>query len=39
MVEVLRKTAAKMSPAGLAAAGQLVLSERESALLQRALRA
>jgi hypothetical protein len=39
MVEVLRKTAAKMSPAGLAAADGLPLSPRSRALLERALRA
>lgn len=37
IVDVIRKTAAKMSPAGLAAAATLPLGEREQALLQRAL--
>jgi hypothetical protein len=37
MVEVVRKTAAKMSPAGLAAAATVPLAPRESALLARAL--
>ena len=37
MVEVVRKTAAKMSPAGLAAAGAIPLGPREAALLARAL--
>jgi Domain of unknown function (DUF4202) len=37
MVDILRKTAAKMSPQGLAAAGTLPLSPGGSALLARAL--
>jgi hypothetical protein len=37
MVDILRKTAAKMSPQGLAAAGTLALSPDGSALLARAL--
>ena len=37
MVEILRKTAGKMSPAGLAAAGTLPLSPAGAALLARAL--
>jgi hypothetical protein len=37
MVEILRKTAAKMSPEGLAAAGSLPLSPGGSTLLARAL--
>ena len=37
MVEILRKTAAKMSPAGLAAARTLPLSAEGAALLGRAL--
>jgi hypothetical protein len=37
MVDILRKTAAKMSPAGLAAAGELRLSPAGAALLERAL--
>jgi hypothetical protein len=37
MVEILRKTAAKMSPAGVAAASELTLSPAAEALLQRAL--
>jgi hypothetical protein len=36
-VEVLQKTARKMSPEGLAAAGQLVLSPAATRLLERAL--
>ena len=35
MVDILRKTAAKMSPQGLAAAGTLALSPDGSALLAR----
>jgi Domain of unknown function (DUF4202) len=37
MVDILQKTAAKMSPQGLAAAGTLTLSPGGSALLTRAL--
>lgn len=37
MVDILRKSAAKMSPAGLAAAGDLELDDRGRALLTRAL--
>ncbi len=37
MIEILRKTAAKMSPQGLAAAGTLPLSPSGAALLTRAL--
>ena len=37
MVDILRKTEAKMSPAGLAAASELQLSPAAAALLQRAL--
>lgn len=37
MIDILRKTAAKMSPAGLAAAQELPYSEAGAALLQRAL--
>jgi Domain of unknown function (DUF4202) len=37
MIEILRKTAGKMSPAGLAAAGTLPLSAEGAALLGRAL--
>ncbi|HZM29171.1 MAG TPA: DUF4202 domain-containing protein [Acidimicrobiales bacterium] len=37
MIEILRKTAAKMSPAGLAAARTLPLSPEGAALLRRAL--
>jgi hypothetical protein len=37
IVDVVRKTAAKMSPAGLAAAATLHLGAREQALLERAL--
>lgn len=37
MVEVVRKTAAKMSPAGLAAAATVPLGPHEAALLARAL--
>ena len=37
MIEILQKTAAKMSPAGLAAAGTLPLSDSGAALLERAL--
>jgi hypothetical protein len=36
-VDVLRKTAAKMSPGGLALAGALAVSERGAALLREAL--
>jgi hypothetical protein len=36
-VDVLRKTAAKMSPAGLALAAELPLSDRGATLLRRAL--
>jgi hypothetical protein len=39
MVDILQKTAAKMSPQGLAAAGTLALSPGGSALLTRALEA
>ena len=37
MIDILRKTAGKMSPAGLAAAGSLRLSPAGAALLERAL--
>jgi Domain of unknown function (DUF4202) len=37
MVEILRKTTAKMSPDGVAAASELTLSPAAEALLQRAL--
>jgi hypothetical protein len=37
VVDVVRKTAAKMSPAGLVAAGTLPLGRRERALVERAL--
>ena len=37
MIDILRKSAGKMSPAGLAAAGTLPLSSEGSALLGRAL--
>lgn len=37
MVEILRKTASKMSPEGLAAAASLPLSSQGAALLERAL--
>jgi len=37
MIDILRKTAAKMSPAGLAAASKLKLSAEGAALLGRAL--
>jgi hypothetical protein len=37
MIDILRKTAGKMSPAGLAAAGQVPLSPDGAALLGRAL--
>jgi hypothetical protein len=37
MIDILRKTAGKMSPAGLAAAGELPLSAGGAALLGRAL--
>jgi Domain of unknown function (DUF4202) len=37
MIDILRKTAAKMSPAGLAAASELKLSAEGAALLGRAL--
>jgi hypothetical protein len=37
MIDILRKTAAKMSPAGLAAAHELPYSAAGAALLQRAL--
>jgi hypothetical protein len=37
MVDILRKTAAKMSPGGLAAAARLELSPAGTALLERAL--
>jgi hypothetical protein len=37
VVDVVRKTAAKMSPAGLSAAAALPLGPREQALVQRAL--
>ncbi len=37
VVDVVRKTAAKMSPAGLAAAATLALGPRERSLLERAL--
>jgi hypothetical protein len=37
MVEILRKTTAKMSPEGVAAASELTLSPAAEALLQRAL--
>jgi hypothetical protein len=39
MVDVLRKTVAKMSAEGIAAAATLSLSQREAALLERATRA
>ena len=37
MIDILRKTAGKMSPEGLAAAGSLPLSSSGAALLERAL--
>jgi hypothetical protein len=37
LLEVIRKTARKMSPAGLAAVGEMSLGEREQALLGEAL--
>ncbi len=37
VLEVIRKTARKMSPAGLAAVGEIALGEREQALLGEAL--
>lgn len=37
LIDVIRKTARKMSPAGLAAVGQIALGEREHALLAEAL--
>jgi Domain of unknown function (DUF4202) len=37
MIDILRKTAAKMSPAGLAAAGELRFSSEGAGLLERAL--
>ena len=37
MIDILRKTAGKMSPEGLAAAGSLPLSASGAALLERAL--
>jgi Domain of unknown function (DUF4202) len=39
MIDILRKTAGKMSPAGLAAAGGLPFSPAAAALLERALAA